>query len=69
MSFRYSLMMRKSMIYIKIALMKYKIIIDNEVIFLEYAISNSWIFLLLKLTNTLTTLCIWKTILLKSYKF
>lgn len=28
----------------KKALMKYKIIIDNEVLFLEHAISNCWIF-------------------------
>lgn len=66
MSFRYSLMMRKSMIYTKKALMKYKIITDNEVLFLEYAISNCWIFYFL---NILTALHTCKTILKKSYKF
>lgn len=35
-------------IHTKKALMKYKIITDNEVLFLEYAISNCWIFYSLK---------------------
>lgn len=46
-------------IHTKKALMKYKIIKDNEVLFLEYAISNCWIFYFL---NILTTLHTCKTI-------
>lgn len=49
--------------------MKYKIVTDNEVLFLEYAISNCWIFLFLKIINILTMLHTCKTILNKSYKF
>ena len=39
----------------KKALMKYKIITDNEVLFLEYAISNGWIFYFLNILTTLHT--------------
>lgn len=53
----------------KKALMKYKIIIDNEVLFSEYAVSNCWIFLLVKIINILRTLCVYKAILNNSYKF
>ena len=46
-------------IHTKKALMKYKIIKDNEVLSLEYVISNCWIFYFL---NILTTLHTCKTI-------